>query len=54
MGLYPSQEVSQATIERTDQFLQELGEQHPALRRLLLESRADIVRALHARQADQA
>ncbi|WP_396278620.1 aminopeptidase N [Glutamicibacter creatinolyticus] len=54
VGLYPSQEVSQATIERTDQFLQELGEQHPALRRLLLESRADIVRALQARQADQA
>jgi len=52
IGLYPSAAVSQSTIDLTDQFLDQLGADHQALRRLLLESRADIVRALDARQVD--
>ena len=53
IGLYPSAAVSEATLQRTDAFLGELGQSHPALRRLLGESRADIVRALAAQAADR-
>ncbi|WP_404285389.1 aminopeptidase N [Glutamicibacter arilaitensis] len=52
LGFYPTSAVSQQTIERTDAFLSRLGEKHPAMRRLLVESRADVVRALAAQAAD--
>jgi aminopeptidase N len=52
-GLYPSLLVEQATIDRTDAFLR--GEDVPAaLRRLLLEGRAGVVRALKGRERDAA
>ncbi|PRB72281.1 aminopeptidase N [Arthrobacter sp. MYb213] len=52
LGFYPSSAVSQKTIDRTDEFLSGLGEKHPAMRRLLVESRADVVRALAAQSTD--
>ncbi|ALE92305.1 aminopeptidase [Arthrobacter alpinus] len=51
-GLYPSQLVSAATLEATDAFLAELGDQTPALRRLVMESRDGVARALRAQAAD--
>jgi len=51
--LYPSLLVEQETIERTDAFLRERNPQ-PALRRLLLEARDGVVRALRARERDAA
>lgn len=53
IGLYPTASVSEATVQRTDTFLDDLGNEHPALRRLLLESRADVLRALAAQAADK-
>ena len=52
-GLYPSYLVEQATIDRTDAFLRG-GDVPPALRRLLLEGRDTVVRALRARACDAA
>jgi len=52
LGFYPSAQVSQQTLGQTEAFLESLGEKHPALRRLLTESAADVRRALAARQAD--
>ncbi|MDJ0313913.1 aminopeptidase N [Arthrobacter sp. H35-D1] len=52
-GLYPSQLVSQATVEATDAFLTTLDGKFPALRRLLVESRDGVVRALAAQAADR-
>lgn len=54
LGFYPSSNVSQKTLADTDEFLESLGAKHPAMRRLLVESRADVVRALAAREADAA
>lgn len=51
-GLYPSQLVSESTIASTDTFLSELGDDLPALRRLVVESRDGVVRALAAQRAD--
>lgn len=51
-ALYPAQLVSQATLDATDAFLAELGSDVPALRRLLVESRDTVVRALQAQAAD--
>ncbi|MHA7270439.1 aminopeptidase N [Arthrobacter sp. HLT1-20] len=51
-GLYPSQLISEATVEATDAFLAALGDATPALRRLLVESRDGVVRALKAQAAD--
>ena len=51
-GLYPSQLVSQATLNATDAFLDALSPDVPALRRLLMESRDTVVRALQAQAAD--
>ncbi|MCD2186874.1 aminopeptidase N [Actinomycetospora soli] len=49
-GLFPSWAVEQATVEAADRWL---ADEHPsALRRLVTEGRAGIVRALAARQAD--
>ena len=52
-GLYPSQLVSQHTLEATDEFLAGLGSEAPALHRLLVESRDGVVRALKAQAADK-
>lgn len=52
LGFYPSSQVSQSTLDKTDTFLDSLGDKHAALRRLLVESSADVRRALAARQAD--
>lgn len=52
-GLYPSQLVAQSTVDATDAFLTELGGDTPSLRRLVLESRDGVVRALKARAADK-
>lgn len=53
VGLYPSQLTTQATIEKTDAFLAGLADRTPALRRLVLENRDGIVRALKAQAADR-
>lgn len=52
LGFYPSSNVSEETLKQTDEFLESLGSKHAAMRRLLVESRADVVRALAARKAD--
>lgn len=51
-GLYPSQLVQDSTVAATDAFLAALGDSTPALRRLLVESRDGVVRALKAQAAD--
>ena len=51
-GLYPVQLVSQSTLDATDAFLAALSPDVPALRRLLVESRDTVVRALKAQAAD--
>jgi aminopeptidase N len=50
VGLYPSWDISQSAIDAADAFL--AGDQPPALRRLVLEGRAGVVRALKAREFD--
>ena len=50
-GLYPSV-VAESTVQRTDRFL--VGEIPGALRRLMLEQRDEVVRALRARRYDTA
>jgi aminopeptidase N len=52
VGLYPSQQTTQATVDRTDEFLASLPEDSAALRRMMLENRDGVARALRARQAD--
>jgi aminopeptidase N len=52
VGLYPAQLTTQATIDRTDEFLAALPEDSAALRRMMLENRDGVARALRARQAD--
>ncbi|MDQ0865650.1 aminopeptidase N [Arthrobacter globiformis] len=52
IGLYPAQLTSQATVDRTDEFLASLPEESAALRRMMLENRDGVVRALRARAAD--
>jgi aminopeptidase N len=49
-GLYPSWAVTQSTVEASDVWLD--GEHPPALRRLVSEGRAGIIRALAAREFD--
>ncbi|NKX56155.1 aminopeptidase N [Arthrobacter mobilis] len=53
VGLYPSRLTTQETVERTDRFLDGLGDAVPALRRLVLENRDGVVRALKAQAADR-
>ncbi|QCX76647.1 Aminopeptidase N [Streptomyces sp. YIM 121038] len=53
VGLYPSVQVSAATLDATDAWLAS-AEPSPALRRLITESRAGVERALRARAADKA
>ncbi|MFI6414316.1 aminopeptidase N [Streptomyces sp. NPDC050585] len=52
VGLYPSLQVSRATLERTDAWL-ESAQPNAALRRLISESRAGVERALNAQAADR-
>ncbi|PRX48722.1 aminopeptidase N [Prauserella shujinwangii] len=51
VGLYPSWDVSENGVAAADEWL--AGEHAPALRRLVSEGRAGIVRALAARQFDE-
>ncbi|MBV9025949.1 MAG: aminopeptidase N [Streptomycetaceae bacterium] len=51
IGLYPTLQVSQATLDATDEWLV-TAEPSAALRRLVVESRAGIERALRAQAAD--
>ncbi|GAA1340436.1 aminopeptidase N [Arthrobacter roseus] len=52
VGLYPSRLTSTGTLELTDRFIENLGQESPSLRRLVVESRDGIVRALKAQSAD--
>ena len=53
VGLYPSLLPEQSTLERTDAFLRS-AQPVPALRRLVLEGRDGVARALRAQQRDAA
>ncbi|GAB2705178.1 aminopeptidase N [Kitasatospora kifunensis] len=53
VGLYPSYQVSAATLEATDAWLA-TADPAPALARLVIESRAGVERALKAQEADRA
>ncbi|GAA0926916.1 aminopeptidase N [Streptomyces thermoalcalitolerans] len=53
VGLYPSVQVSEDTLRKTDQWLAS-AEPNVALRRLVSESRAGVERALKAQAADAA
>jgi aminopeptidase N len=53
IGLYPTLLVSPRVVERTDVYLQDT-DVPPSLRRLLLESRDGVLRALRARARDAA
>ncbi len=53
VGLYPALLVSPLVVERTDAYLAE-HTVPPALRRLLLEGRDGVLRALRARECDTA
>jgi aminopeptidase N len=50
IGLYPSWEISEAGLDAADAFL--AGDVPPALRRLVIEGRAGVERALRARAFD--
>ncbi|WP_305091930.1 aminopeptidase N [Prescottella sp. R16] len=50
VGLYPSWSISEQSVAAADEFLS--GERPPALRRLVVEGRAGIVRSLKARAFD--
>ncbi|WP_427007273.1 aminopeptidase N [Pseudarthrobacter sp. H2] len=52
VGLYPAQLTTQETVDRTDAFLAALPEDSTSLRRMMLENRDGVARALRARQAD--
>ncbi|MEZ2390092.1 aminopeptidase N [bacterium RCC_150] len=52
VGLYPSQLTTQETVDRTDKFLAELPADNASLRRMMLENRDGVARALRARAAD--
>ncbi|MFF0714726.1 aminopeptidase N [Streptomyces bauhiniae] len=53
VGLYPSVQVSEDTLRKTDAWLTSV-DPTPALRRLISESRAGVERALKAQRADGA
>ncbi|MEU7029447.1 aminopeptidase N [Streptomyces sp. NPDC046275] len=53
VGLYPTLQVSQATLDATDAWI-EANDPAPALRRLVTECRAGVERALKAQAADAA
>ena len=51
IGLYPSWDISQAGLDSADEFLAD-PDVPPALRRLVVEGRAGVERALRARAFD--
>ncbi len=53
VGLYPSLRIDESTLELTDRFIEE-QQPVPALRRLLVEGRDGVARALRARACDAA
>jgi aminopeptidase N len=53
-GLYPDLQGDQATLDATDAWLAAHEDAAPALRRLILESRDDLARALRAQGCDAA
>jgi aminopeptidase N len=53
VGLYPTLQVSQETLDATDAWL-ESAQPPAALRRLVVESRDGVARALRAQSADRA
>ncbi|WP_225799883.1 aminopeptidase N [Streptomyces sp. NK15101] len=53
VGLYPTLQVSQETLDATDAWIA-ANRPVPALRRMVMESRAGVERALRARAADAA
>ncbi|HEY3605086.1 MAG TPA: hypothetical protein VGL04_10465, partial [Sporichthyaceae bacterium] len=53
VGLFPGHRIDASTLALVDEFLA-AETRPPALRRLLLESRDGIVRALRARECDRA
>ncbi|HEY8372310.1 MAG TPA: aminopeptidase N [Pseudonocardiaceae bacterium] len=52
VGLYPGWAVAQSTLDATDAWL-DAEERPPALRRLVIEGRAGVARALAAREFDR-
>jgi len=50
VGLFPAWSVQPSTVTAADEFL--AAEHPPALRRLVLEGRAGVVRSLAAREFD--
>ncbi|MGQ0629589.1 MAG: aminopeptidase N [Sporichthyaceae bacterium] len=52
-GLYPAYRISAKVVERTDRYLEESAPP-PALRRLLVEARDGVQRALRAQECDRA
>ncbi len=53
VGLYPTLLASARLVERTDRFLASLDPDRAALRRLTLENRDGVVRALRAQERDR-
>ncbi|QKW06480.1 aminopeptidase N [Streptomyces sp. NA04227] len=53
-GLYPSHQDSQETLDATDAWLDAHKDAAPALRRLVLEARDDLARALRGQACDRA
>ncbi|MFF4008177.1 aminopeptidase N [Streptomyces sp. NPDC001717] len=53
-GLYPSLQDPESTVAATDAWLSAHADAAPALRRLVLESRDDLARALRAQHCDAA
>ncbi|MBC7290486.1 MAG: ERAP1-like C-terminal domain-containing protein, partial [Actinotalea sp.] len=58
VGLYPSllaglTDTGVDVLERTDSWLEQAGDRHPALRRLVVESRDGVRRALAAQERDR-
>jgi aminopeptidase N len=53
VGLYPSLLASEELLDRTDKWLEEERAAPPALRRLVLESRDGVARALRAQARDR-
>ncbi|MFI8216304.1 aminopeptidase N [Streptomyces sp. NPDC085932] len=53
-GLFPSLQQSRATLDATDAWLDSHPDAAPALRRLVLEARDDLARALRGQTCDEA
>ncbi|MBG6217610.1 aminopeptidase N [Arthrobacter sp. CAN_A6] len=53
VGLYPSRLITPGALAQADHFLDRLGEDSPSLRRLVLENRDGVQRALRAQAVDR-